>query len=60
MAYEEFRNLKAGQPCVIIHTGEPGKAIEINRHTQEVLILARRAGAGVVKEWFNYTQLARI
>lgn len=60
MVYDEYKKLTAGCLCVIIQTGEAGKVLEIDRRKQNVLLVARRAGRGVVKEWFNYTQLARI
>lgn len=60
MTYEEYKSLKVGGLCVIIKTGEPGRVLEINRNTQDVRLVARRTGLGIVKEWFNYTHIAKL
>jgi len=60
MVYDEFKKLKIGDECVIIQTGELGRVIEINRKTSDVYVRAKRVGMDIVKQWFNYTYLARI
>lgn len=60
MQFEEFEKLKVGGQCVIIQTGELGRVLEINRNTSGVYVVARRAGMGVVRQWFNYTYLAKL
>jgi len=60
MTYDEYRSLRNGNRCVIIKTGEPGTVLAINRETDDVLVEAKRVARGRVKEWFNYTYIAKL
>lgn len=60
MTYNEFKKLKAGDQCVIIKTGEPGRVMAVNSKTDNIQLQAKRAGLGMTKEWYNYTYLAKI
>lgn len=56
----EFKGLKVGSEVVIIQMGEYGVVTSINRTTDKIQVTARRHGMGIVHQWFNYTELARI
>lgn len=60
MIYKEFCELTTGDKCVFIRTGEPGRVLSINRDRGDILLQANLYGMGMKKEWFHYTNLAKI
>lgn len=60
MTYDEFKKVKVGGHCVIIQTGEPGVVTAVNPQRSEILLVAKRAGMGNTKLWYNYTQLGKL
>lgn len=57
MIYDEYTGVKVGGYCVIIRTGELGIVGAVNKETREILLEIGRAKR---KEWFHYTELAKI
>ena len=60
MTYKEYNEVKVGGTCVIISTGEPGKVLAVNKGKCEIYLEAKRVGLGVVKKWYNYTELGKL
>lgn len=40
--------------------GEPGKVLAVNKGKCEIYLEAKRVGLGVVKKWYNYTELGKL
>lgn len=60
MTHKEFCEVENGSKCVIISTGEPGKVLAVNREEGQIRLEAKRVGLGLVKNWYNYTELGKL
>ena len=60
MTHTEFKELRNGNLCAVIRTGEPGRVSAINKENDDVQLELISPNARGRKQWYHYTELGKV